>query len=214
MSLETTTRAIQNRLTHILGRTIPGTGTWGAVTAEAVREALTLIDEPDGDASPAPETPPSGTRFEQWFNEQIQPRFFNAREFLVKGGSHSNRHHRAYGLNTDPPPELWPNILPTVRVLDTLRERLGYAVVLTSVYRSPPYNRAIGSSNPPDPRVQDGIGSQHPRFTAADFRGVAGTSEEWAAELRRMRSQGVFRGGIGVYSTFVHVDTRGVNADW
>ena len=214
MSLVTTTREIQDRLSHILGRTIPNTGDWGPVTAEAVKEALALIDEPDGDIPPKPEEPPADTPFEQWFDQQVQPNFFNAREFLVKGRSHSDSNHRGYGLNTDPPRDLWPNILPTVRVLDTLRERLGYAVILSSVYRSPAYNRAIGSSNPPDPHTQDGVGSQHPRFTAADFRGAEGTPAEWAAELRRMRSEGLFRGGIGVYETFVHVDTRGTNADW
>ena len=32
--------------------------------------------------------------------------------------------------------------------------------------------------------------------------------------LQQMRSSGLFSGGIGKYTSFVHVDTRGHNADW
>ena len=32
--------------------------------------------------------------------------------------------------------------------------------------------------------------------------------------MEKIRSDGVFRGGIGTYNTFVHVDTRGENANW
>ena len=32
--------------------------------------------------------------------------------------------------------------------------------------------------------------------------------------LKLWRDQGRFQGGIGLYPTFVHVDTRGTNADW
>jgi hypothetical protein len=32
--------------------------------------------------------------------------------------------------------------------------------------------------------------------------------------LREMRDEGLFRGGIGRYPTFTHVDVRGKNADW
>ncbi len=31
---------------------------------------------------------------------------------------------------------------------------------------------------------------------------------------RAIRSEGKFRGGVGLYPEFVHVDTRGRNADW
>ena len=34
------------------------------------------------------------------------------------------------------------------------------------------------------------------------------------AELQKMRAEGLFKGGLGKYSTFVHVDTRGYNATW
>lgn len=133
-------------------------------------------------------------------------RYFKPYEFLVKGSQHSNPSSPAYGLNTDPPQGLWPNIDLTAKVLDELRHRLQRAIVVSSVYRSPAYNDAIGGAGD----------SQHTKFNAIDFsvRGSPVGPTEWAAALREIRSGGMFKGGIGVYSSFVHVDTRGINVDW
>jgi peptidoglycan hydrolase-like protein with peptidoglycan-binding domain len=126
---------------------------------------------------------------------------FSASEFLVKGGKNASNH-----LNTDPPEILWPNIVPTVRVLLELKKRLGNpAITLNSVYRSRAYNASVGGARD----------SQHMKFTAVDL--VAGDGRgpsSWARTLHQMRDEGVFAGGIGLYNTFVHVDTRGHNADW
>jgi uncharacterized protein YcbK (DUF882 family) len=35
-----------------------------------------------------------------------------------------------------------------------------------------------------------------------------------AKVARALREEGRFRGGIGLYPDFVHVDTRGTNATW
>jgi hypothetical protein len=133
-------------------------------------------------------------------------RHFKPYEFLVKGPQHANPGSPAFGLNTDPPQELWRNIAPTARVLDALRREMNLPIKLTSVYRSPAYNHAIGGA----------ADSQHTHFTAADFV-VAGATvgpSTWARRLREMRQAGLFSGGIGVYAGFVHVDTRGTDADW
>ncbi len=128
--------------------------------------------------------------------------FFSPSEFLVKGGSNSSGN--CAGRNGNPPRDLWPNIAATARVLDQLRARLGYSVTLTSAYRTPPYNACISGAQ----------FSQHVRFNAADFQGSSGSPSQWADALREMRDSNVFRGGIGRYATFIHVDTRGQNADW
>jgi lysozyme family protein len=122
-------------------------------------------------------------------------RHFSANEFLMLGGG---------GDNSLPPKELWPNVVSLAKVLDAFREKLGVSVVLTSIYRNEAHNQAVGG-------VQ---GSQHSRFCAADFQAKSGKPTEWAAMLRDMRGKGLFQGGIGLYSNFVHVDTRGWNADW
>ncbi|GLK80866.1 D-Ala-D-Ala carboxypeptidase family metallohydrolase [Methylopila turkensis] len=131
---------------------------------------------------------------------------FKAYEFRVKGASHGNPKSAAYGLNTDPPAALYGHIDKTARVLDELRERLGRPITLSSVYRSKAYNKAIGGA----------ADSSHLRFNAVDFAVVGSPfgPAHWAAALREMRSAGLFSGGIGTYSTFVHVDTRGSDADW
>jgi uncharacterized protein YcbK (DUF882 family) len=91
-------------------------------------------------------------------------------------------------------------------VIDELRSRLQRSIILSSVYRSPAYNTAIAGAGD----------SQHTHFRAIDFvvKGSPVGPMEWATALREIRSSGLFRGGIGVYSTFVHVDTRGKNVDW
>lgn len=126
---------------------------------------------------------------------------FAPSEFLVKGGSHANNN-----LNTDPPRDLWPNVLPLVTLLEAFRERVDKPLILSSVYRSPAYNKAIGGAT----------SSEHMKFTAADFTVADPTSgpPDWAATLKAMRRDGMFSGGIGIYPTFVHVDVRGHDADW
>jgi hypothetical protein len=133
-------------------------------------------------------------------------RYFKPYEFLAKGASHHNPHSPAYGLNTDPPEGLWDNIDQTAKVLDQLRHVLQRPITLSSVYRSLAYNQAIGGAGD----------SQHTHFRAIDFVVVGSPvgPVQWANALRDLRSSGLFRGGIGVYSTFVHVDTRGTNVDW
>jgi hypothetical protein len=56
---------------------------------------------------------------------------------------------------------------------------------------------------------------QHMQFRAVDFVAQGNSTPlDWANTLRSMRAEGLFLGGIRTYSTFVHVDTRGYNADW
>ena len=133
-------------------------------------------------------------------------RFFKAYEFLVKGASHNNPSSSAYLLNTDPPRDLWNNVADVARVIDEFRARVERPVTISSAYRSPAYNAAIGGAS----------SSQHMQFRALDLS-VAGSPVgplQWANVLRDMRGSGIFSGGIGVYSSFVHVDTRGANVDW
>lgn len=116
--------------------------------------------------------------------------------------------------NSVPPRVLWPNIAPTLAVLQSFRSEFGSIVRLSSTYRSVPYNNAIGGAGE----------SQHTQFRAIDFICHTGTPSAWANLLKSYRGRNftnpqtgddfVFRGGIGVYRTFVHIDTRGYDADW
>lgn len=130
-------------------------------------------------------------------------RNFVADELLFLGNQHKSG--KCQGLNDYPPEILWRNIAPTVAVLDKLREELGAPIHFLSLYRAPAYNKCIDGS---------ATNSFHMRYQAIDFVCDAGNPSSWAAKLREYRARGVFAGGIGVYKSFVHCDTRGVNRDW
>lgn len=122
---------------------------------------------------------------------------FTAKEFFYKGGSNDHLH-----LNTDPPVELWPNMEQTAKTLETARIRFGKPLALTSIYRSPGYNKRVGGV----------ANSQHVRFNAVDIS-TASPAKLYLV-LMEMRRDGLFKGGLGLYRTFVHMDTRGYNATW
>ena len=104
-------------------------------------------------------------------------------------------------LNQDPPRNLWPQLVAVTAVADEARRRLGKPLRINSAYRTPAYNRAVGGAKL----------SQHARGAALD---LSGSPSALHKVLTQMRSEGLFRGGIGKYRTFVHVDVRGKNADW
>ncbi len=139
-------------------------------------------------------------RFGSWWSETL-PHIvhFGPHELLTKGGQHAKN-----GLNTDPPEELWGNAVPLVETLEAVRKHFGKRLRLSSVYRSPAYNKKIGGAQK----------SQHMRFTAADFTVEGVKPSDVFTEVSRIRDRGGFRGGLGRYKTFTHLDVRGWNASW
>jgi uncharacterized protein YcbK (DUF882 family) len=125
---------------------------------------------------------------------------------------------RKNGSNSVPPKNLWPNIVETIIVLDEIRHQVGSSLIITSSYRSPEYNTAVGGAK----------FSQHLIFNAIDLQSKGGKVRpaQIAFIARRIRSEKqqfvnpitkkrfTFKGGVGLYATFVHIDTRGHNADW
>jgi hypothetical protein len=116
-------------------------------------------------------------------------------------------HAKSHGTvhNTLPPRFMWKNIRSTLKVVDSLADRLDLPVQeVVSVYRTPAYNaRCPGAKS----------NSFHLCNNAMDlvFRCPPG---KVAAMARAMRSAGLFKGGVGRYGSFTHIDTRGTNADW
>ena len=133
-------------------------------------------------------------------------RYFKPYEFLVLGGRHSDPHSPAFGKNSLPPRHLWPRIARTAQILDAFRLRIGAPVRITNAYRSAEYNKAIGGAK----------ASLHVEFNALDFVVEGGSRpSHWVSTLRVMRDEEkMFKGGIGHYPSFAHLDTRGSNADW
>ncbi len=131
-------------------------------------------------------------------------RHFSAEELLFMGESHNNPKHPGFGLNSLPPPEFWPNIVPTIIVADRLREASGGPLTILSAFRNSGYNEAIDGSKQ----------SQHVKFTALDVRSKVWTPAQCFDWLRKDRAAGGFVGGLGAYETFTHIDCRGTNATW
>ena len=106
--------------------------------------------------------------------------------------------------NCLPPKSLWANIKPVLRVADEMAKRLGAPPVrINSAYRSLAYNTRIGGAK----------SSQHLRNCALDLKFACGSSKA-SLVARQLREEGFFSGGIGIYSGFVHIDTRGTNETW
>jgi hypothetical protein len=124
-------------------------------------------------------------------------RHFDADEVFFRGARDAKLQ-----LNTDPPRALWPSLLAVVRVADEARHRLGRPLRINSAYRSPAYNRSLPGA---------ARNSIHTLGGALDLSGSPATLHKILTQMRR---EGLFRGGIGRYKTFTHVDVRGKNADW
>ncbi|GAT31703.1 peptidase M15 [Terrimicrobium sacchariphilum] len=115
-------------------------------------------------------------------------------------------HRNVHGTvrNSIPPQPLWRNILPTLRLADRLAGEMGEKIAMNSVYRSPAYNATCPGAVP---------SSQHTRNRAIDLS-LQSSPRAVARVARQLRDRNVFCGGIGLYTSFVHIDTRGRNADW
>lgn len=88
-----------------------------------------------------------------------------------------------------------------VDLLEQIRAAAGGAVTINSGYRSPAHNAAVGGVS----------SSQHLYGRAADIV-VAGASPLLVGQIAEYYLDR--RGGIGVYQTFTHVDTRSIRSRW
>ena len=138
--------------------------------------------------------------FATWFNAQ-KFRHFTASEFESYFVA-----QRKGVTNSVPPQRLWKNIVPTLRIVDDLRESFVKPCTILSSYRSPDYNKAVGGVS----------SSQHLEFTALDITFDGISPQRVYDRLLEWRKAGKFTGGLGLYpsSGFVHIDTRGRNATW
>jgi N-acetylmuramoyl-L-alanine amidase len=168
---------------------------------ENMEAAATVIDETFGREELA------GFDFAEFedFINQLGIEHFRPIEFLYLGAS--NQAGPCKGKNQLPAKPLWPNLSKTAQMLDLIRKELGAPIRILSAYRNQSYNSCISGAG----------GSLHMRFNAIDWRCSSGTVVEWRAAARKLRERNDrFSGGIGFYrnSQFIHIDTRGVNADW
>lgn len=88
-----------------------------------------------------------------------------------------------------------------VAVLQKIRDHFAKPVIITSAYRNDTYNKKVGGADY----------SQHKYGTAADIY-IGGVSPATIAEFVETIMPNT--GGIGIYSSFVHVDVRTIRARW
>ncbi len=107
--------------------------------------------------------------------------------------------------NSLPPKSMWRSMAGTLKAADRVAAVLDQPIKnVASAYRSPAYNSRCPGAKPR---------SWHLQNFALDLQFKTSPSAV-ARAARHVRSEGLFKGGIGRYSTFVHIDTRGHNVDW
>ena len=88
-----------------------------------------------------------------------------------------------------------------VSLLQKVRNHFGRAVIINSAYRTETHNKKVGGST----------NSQHKYGMAADIR-INGISPKTIATYINTLMPN--SGGIGVYSSFVHIDVRAKKSRW
>lgn len=127
----------------------------------------------------------------------LQLEHFSPKELMFLG----NRNVKLK-LNDLPPDHLWENIVKTAWIADLARGKIGAPITVISAYRNEAYNTAIKGADR----------SLHMSYMALDLQ--CSKNLELYDLLLSWRSHGLFKGGLGFYSSFTHLDTRGTNSTW
>jgi hypothetical protein len=107
--------------------------------------------------------------------------------------------------NSLPPKQWWTRMGYTLRVADRIAQEMGVEEVqVVSAYRSPAYNARCAGAR---------AGSWHQANVALDVKFPRRASQV-TATARNLRDRGLFKGGVGGYGSFTHIDTRGENVNW
>ena len=88
-----------------------------------------------------------------------------------------------------------------VKILQNIRDHFNKPITITSGYRSPSYNKKIGGVS----------NSQHTKGTAADIIVKDTSPLEVAKYAEYLMPKS---GGIGLYDSFTHIDTRAIRSRW
>ena len=88
-----------------------------------------------------------------------------------------------------------------VNILQAVRTNFGKPVTINSAYRTPAYNKKVGGA----------AQSQHLYGMAADIVVAGVEPKKVAAYVEKLMPT---TGGIGIYSTFTHVDVRRAKSRW
>jgi len=97
------------------------------------------------------------------------------------------------------------NIQELAKNLQVLRDEVKKPITVTSGYRNAAYNAKIGGAK----------ASQHLTGRAADIKISGMTPKEVAAVIEKLIAAGKMKeGGLGIYRTWIHYDTRETKSRW
>ena len=107
--------------------------------------------------------------------------------------------------NTLPPKAWWTRMGYTLRVADRIALEMNVSQVeVVSAYRCPAYNANCEGAK---------SRSWHQANVAVDVKFPVQASQV-TKTARNLRDRGLFKGGVGGYWDFTHIDTRGENMNW
>lgn len=107
--------------------------------------------------------------------------------------------------NSIPPKASWRRMGYTLRVAERVAQEMNVSEVeVISAYRSPDYNARCRGAR---------THSWHQQNIAVDVKFPMRASKV-TAMARQLRDEGLFRGGVGGYWNFTHIDARGQNINW
>jgi hypothetical protein len=107
--------------------------------------------------------------------------------------------------NSIPPKASWRRMGYTLRVAERVAQEMNVSEVeIISAYRSPDYNARCRGAR---------THSWHQQNIAVDVKFPMRASKV-TAMARQLRDEGLFRGGVGGYWNFTHIDARGQNINW
>lgn len=107
---------------------------------------------------------------------------------------------------TEVPEQYYDNVQEVADNLQVLRDYIDVPLYISgSGYRTKSHNKRVGGVTH----------SQHLTASAADITTKHHTPRELADIIEKLIAEGKMKqGGLGVYKSFVHYDTRGVKARW
>ena len=107
--------------------------------------------------------------------------------------------------NSIPPKASWRRMGYTLRVAERIAQEMNVSEVeIISAFRSPDYNARCRGAR---------THSWHQQNIAVDVKFPMRASKV-TAMARQLRDEGLFRGGVGGYWNFTHIDARGQNINW
>lgn len=109
--------------------------------------------------------------------------------------------------NSIPHKSSWRRMAYTLRVAERIAQEMNVSaseVEIISAYRSPDYNARCRGAR---------THSWHQQNIAVDVKFPMRASKV-TAMARQLRDEGLFRGGVGGYWNFTHIDARGQNINW